>query len=261
MELPQVTTHKEEFSLGPLVSNHPVPSVYFWWGAALVGGVALLGLFWVFQGLTHFGEQFAPPEKGGKDSAYNMVLGLGALLLIGDFLLISWVSIRFNNRVMVYRDGFVSFTFFRHEVFPWADIEAIDERNKTFRFNFAPVANIQIFTVRRRDGKMVELTSILSKGSELGKEVFARTYDVQFPGLWEKVKRGEDVVFGPVSLSRAGFQCFRKVLPWDQLKELGVKTDLIQVIQIDGRVWAQIDLKSLKNLQLFLGIIEKLKQS
>jgi hypothetical protein len=76
-----------------------------------------------------------------------------------------------------------------------------------YSVNFAPVAKFQSFTVRRKDGKRIDLNSNLEGVSKLGKVVLSETYAVLAPRCQKRLEQGEEVPFGAVSISAVGLRC------------------------------------------------------
>jgi hypothetical protein len=221
----------------------------------VLGGLGALGAFWVFQGLTHFGQK--PGEPVG--SGFTAVLVMGSVLLLADAVLIGWASAGFSQRVGLFQLGFVSSSLFGTQVVRWEDIAAIHQRSVAYSVDFVPVASFQSFTVYRKEGKPVQLSSNLKAVGVLGQAILRETYRILFPRLWEQIDRDQEVAFGPLSASRLGLNYGGRGLSWIELERVQFANGQLRLMLANGRVWARIPVKRVANLLVLLGVINRLQ--
>jgi hypothetical protein len=187
-------------SLGPLVAEH---------GAGLEQRVGVIACA-VFAVLLPVGA-VAAAVSGGKGMGWlALVLALLTLLPVaGLFVLIR----RLKWRALLHRDGLILERNGPPDVLPWSDVQSCIERNVNGHYSVR---------LRLLDQRLIILDANFRGHHALGAAVRDGVTRAVLARAADQLKRGEEVPFGQLNVSRAGLSNDKEQLGWGEVGELGV---------------------------------------
>jgi hypothetical protein len=187
-------------SLGPLVSEHPA-------GLEQRVGVILCAVFTVLL------------PAGAIWAAVSNIQGMGWVALVLAVLTIFPAAglfilrRRLKWRALLHREGLVLERNGPPEILPWSDVKYCTERNVNGHYSVR---------LRLMDQRLIILDANFKGHHALGgavREAVTRTVLARAAGQMEK---GEEVPFGPLTVSRDGLSNGKERIGWDEVSELGV---------------------------------------
>lgn len=233
-------------------------------GALLVVLGLVVNYIWWFEGPARFDH-------------YTLVLLL-SLPLTGACLL--WHMYRQRGlAILIYPTGLLRLRRGEIDSFPWNEI--VQVRVKVQRADSATIirdsegsviaswliADVPTFRlwkgglhVSREDGVEAQFSAALTDFTQLATEVQRRTFEIQWPQIWDRFLSGTPIYFGEnLELSIRGIDYaskhIRKHIRWSDIKELTILQGVLRIKQ-KGKWYAQIhiDMFSIQNPHILFAL-------
>jgi hypothetical protein len=186
--------------LGPLVSEH---------GAGLERKLRVIACG-VLTVLLVVGAVWAALSGAAGMGWVALVLALlTPLPAIGLVIFIR----RLKWRALVHQGGLVLERGGPPEVLPWSDVKYIKERNVNGHYS----VRLQLL-----DDRLITLDALFRGHHALGAAVRERVTGAVLARAADQLRRGDEVSFGPLKVSRQGLSNEKEQIGWDEVSALGV---------------------------------------
>lgn len=220
-------------------------------------------------GLGSFVRAFVPKRRNWFLLIFNLIIGLAmAVFLIGLWLI--WVVLRTPNfsrslaarRVYLYEHGFVITE--RPEdpqVYRWDAIDTVFQKIVSQRSYGIEVAKNYLYTITRRDGRVLKLTQFWADIDKLGPHVNNSVSQALLPGAVAAIERGQGVRFGDMTLSATTFAGRTKQVSWADVRAVRINNGYVSV-DVTGKRLAVSTTAAAKlpYLPLFFALVDHLRQ-
>lgn len=180
-------------------------------------------------------------------------------LLILAVLLWKIYSSRKKGAV-VYSDGFAFSDRKGIKVWRWEqvhDVTANIVRNYTYGIH---VGTTHIYSLINTQGDKLEINDSLKDVENFYTHLQNHTLQLRYQRLADRYNQGEEVVFGPVSISKQnGLRINKKSYPWDTIEKVTINKGVLSIKKIDGGWFSGATASSgtIPNLHVLLSIIDQ----
>jgi hypothetical protein len=217
---------------------------------------------WVVLGLILGGIfGFAALGSSGSPSG-KIVFLLCGVFFVGMVLYYVLTPVIYRSwRVYVCTEGFVFTRGGKVEAFRWDQIESMLQAVTRRYTNGVYTGTTHKYTVRRRDGGQVVLNDRLADVEELGNTISDKVTNYQLPQVISAYNAGQTITFGPLSISMQGVSNGKELLPWNQIKEMGVKQGVVSVRK-EGKWlnWSTVEVAKIPNIFVFMALVNYVLQ-
>lgn len=193
-------------------------------------------------------------------NAGRLILGVGLLSLffvgIAVYYLLYPVIYR-SVRVYVCAGGFIFKKGNAVDIFRWEQIEAMWRAVTKHYTNGIYTGTTHKYTVRRKDGKQVIFNDRFVNVEALGDTISRAITNYLWPQVIEAYNAGKAITFGPLSISLQGVSNGRELLPWNQIKEMGVNRGVVTVRR-EGKWlnWSSVMAAKVPNIFVFMALVD-----
>ena len=112
-------------------------------------------------------------------------------------------------------------------------------------------------TLVRSDGATFKISSAIQYMSTLGSTVQSEVVRRHMPQALEAFKRGNMLLFGPLTVSFQGIGNGKGTLPWNMVQPIILQRGFVIVKQIgQGSNFAKVKVTEVPNLPVFLGLVK-----
>lgn len=188
----------------------------------------------------------------------QLIVSLGAILLAAPLGFVWYRG--FTTRVQVYEHGFAYLQGDNTRTFRWDEIESIWEDIVTYSVRVlifpVPVGTGYKYTIRKRTGESIKLTSTIAGIDELGWLIQSQVLREMLPRAIETYNNGGSLQFGRLSISRMGINNGKETLPWNQVNAIQIKQGYL-IIKKKGKWfrWDGANPAKTPNLFLFVALV------
>lgn len=205
----------------------------------------LLGIFFLGASFT------------GDTASAELMFILFALLFIGGGLYLALTPFIYRSwRVYVCADGFAFIRGNKTDAFRWDQIESMWQMIVKRYTNGIYTGTYHKYTVRRKDGVQVVFNDRFANVEDLGNAISRAITNLLFPQVVAAYNAGQTITFGDLSISLQGVSNGRELLPWSQIKEMGVKQGVVTVRK-EGKwlSWSTIRASQVPNIFVFMALV------
>lgn len=211
---------------------------------ALILGVVLAGLF------------------GFAMTSSSSSLWMSIFVLIGIACIV-WAIIdpivHAGWRVYVCQYGVLFMKGSRPEVFRWEQVQSMWQEVTRHYRNGIYTGTTHKYTVQRTDGLKVVFNDRFKKVEDLGNSLSRAITATMLPNVLAAYNAGQQINFGPLSVSQQGVSNGREVLPWYEIKEFGVNKGIVSVRK-EGKWlnWSTIGVSKIPNFAVFMALTQSI---
>ncbi len=201
----------------------------------------------------------------------SAILGIVTLVSPGDVMILMLIILLpclgmilyYAFRPLIYRswhvyvctDGFVFTRGNKIEAFRWDQIEAMWQAVTRRYINGIYTGTVHRYTVRGRDARQVIFSDRFTNVEELGNTISRAITNYQLPQVIATYNAGNTLTFGPLSISTQGVSNGKELLPWSQVKEMGVNRGVVTVRK-EGKWlnWSSARVAQIPNVFVFMAL-------
>jgi hypothetical protein len=183
---------------------------------------------------------------------------LGAASVVVGYLW--WIGFRWwswYNRVVVCRLGFLTVRggLRAHR---WEDIDVVYQNDRPLTDENRPVK--PLLSIVRRDGTIVTLDDRYHRFYVLARWIQNEISRIQLPGALRDYREGQEVHFGCVSVSQAGLRCLGRLIRWDEMERMEIKSETLNIHdRRDDAPLLAVPLGRVPNRQMFLELLRLIR--
>jgi hypothetical protein len=224
----------------------------------IVGVPFLFALFigcWIYS-LTKWDGDLA---NGG------FIAGTVILLGLGGFFLIAWVislsALRW--RLSLFQNGLLYRKASSFRWIPWRDVSRYHERHVIM--NGIPLGHHMFLHLKR--GKKIVIEQFFKNSLGIAQDIKSCLVPVLTREAEEELGKHQAVDFQFLKVSKDGLQTSSEFLPWKDVESLAIEDnkgiDHHVVVRVPGKKkpWLDVPVTAFPNLDVFLGLADKLASS
>jgi hypothetical protein len=220
-------------------------------------------------GLGAFQRAFVPKRRNWFALFFMFLIALATTFVLVGFWLL-WILIRTPNlspslnarRLYLYENGFVIVEKPDDpQVFRWDGIDTVFQKIVSQRTYGVETARTYLYTVTRRDGRVLKLTQFWDGIARLGPTVNERVSSALLPVTLGAIERGQGVQFGDMALNANGIAGRRKSVTWREVSQVQIYNGYVRV-GVAGRFFSlsTTAASNIPNLPLFLALTDGLRR-
>ncbi|MGW4823065.1 DUF6585 family protein [Streptomyces sp. NPDC004227] len=220
------------------------------------------------EGLGQLRETFLPKRIGTVRIVALLVMGIVSLILppLGAYFI--WLAVKTPNlsrkqaarRLHLFehglaevgRNGEVS-------VFRWDSMTVLQEITERYA-NGIYVGTTYVYTLYREDGTTLKVTDFYGRPECWGPAFQQEITRAQLPGLLTELEQGRTLAYGSLSVNLGGVATAKGSLTWAEIEKVEISQGML-VLRKPGKKlpWAQVQVKKIPNLFLFLALVDRLR--
>jgi hypothetical protein len=190
-------------------------------------------------------------------------LGTPLLIALGLFLLAAltgWGAYaNWKKGLLLYEQGFILRTRKGTQEWRWPEIASIKSRITRHYTNGIYTGTTHEYTLLNRQDEKLVVNDVFSKVEELAAEIEKNIFPLLYRPAADMYNSGALVTFGPVCLSKAGLQFGKKVIPWEEVKQISLQRGELKISKKDGGWFsgASLAASAIPNLPVLLAILNQ----
>lgn len=180
------------------------------------------------------------------------------LFLLG--LLAGWGAYaNWNKGVVIYERGFAIRDRKGVRTWVWEDVSSFMATVTRHYTNGIYTGTTHVYTLISRRNERVVLSDIFKGVEQLAQSIEQSIFPILYDRAAAQYNGGQTIIFGPVSISKAGIQIGRKNYPWPEVREVSIHQGILKVTKKDGGWFsgASAMASSIPNLRVLLSIIHQ----
>lgn len=220
------------------------------------------------EGLGQLQETFLPKRIATWRIVGLLFMGTVSLVffLLGAYFL--WLAAKTPN--LSRKQAARRLHFFEHglaevgkngevSVFRWDSVMVLQEITERYA-NGIYVGTTYVYTLCREDGTKLKVTEFYDQPERWGPALQQEITRAQLPGLLTRLGQGETLPYGGFSVNLGGVATAKGSLTWPKIEKADVSQGAL-VLRKRGKKlpWANVPVKRIPNLFLFLTLVEQLR--
>jgi hypothetical protein len=221
----------------------------------LVAGSVLVLLFGIYATYLAYQQHGAAMIDDKLPGPLVIALFLFALgMLAGWGAYTNW-----NKAVAVYERGFAFNDRKGLQVWRWEDVVSMRSAITRHYTNGIYTGTTHIYTLYNRQNQRLVLADSFSKLEELANLIDNSIFPLLYEHAADQYNTGQEIVSGPVAISKAGITIGKKTYPWKDVKEVSVHRGILKVSRKEGGWFsgASASTAAIPNLRVLLTIIHQ----
>ncbi|MBV9615825.1 MAG: hypothetical protein JO031_10260 [Ktedonobacteraceae bacterium] len=226
----------------------------------LVCGIISLLLWFGFAFLAY--NMYTSPRNINDSNNVPIVIGVGVMfLLIGLYCLLYPVLYR-SWHVYVYSEGFAFTKGSKVDAFRWDQIDCMWQAITRRYMNGIYMGTLYKYTVRGMNGRQVVLNNRIADVGSLGAIISDMVTRVKLPQVLAAFRAGQTITFGRLSVSLQGVSNGKELVPWSQIKEIGVSRGYVTVRK-EGKwlSWSSVQVAKIPNFFIFFALVNTIMKT
>jgi len=140
----------------------------------------------------------------------------------------------------------------------WDDIEAIWHRYNPWT---SRPERVSAHTIQLRDGSKYTLSRLDIDQPALGQVLREQVTPLQLPPITAAYQAGQTLPFGPLRVSQEGIAMGEQVLPWAQVKSVGLEANRLVIYEITQRKpWSKLAAAQVPNLYVLFALADDVRE-
>lgn len=164
-----------------------------------------------------------------------------------------------NKGAALYERGFALRDRKGLQTWRWEDILTMTTAVTRHYTNGIYTGTTHFYTLVDRKGLKLVLGDIYFKVEELAKAIQEAIYPLLYEQAAQQFNAGQTLSFGPVSVSRAGFQVGKKAYPWSEVCQVSIHQGTLKISR-NGGGWfngSSLPASIIPNLNVLLNLIHQ----
>jgi hypothetical protein len=221
----------------------------------LVGGALLVFLFGVYD--TYTAYKLHGPAMIDDKLPGPLVI---AFILFTFGLLAGWGAyVNWNKGVVACERGFAYNDRKGLQVWRWEDVVSMRSAITRHYTNGIYTGTTHVYTIINRQNQRVVLSDSLRKVEELANLIDQGIFPLLYQRAADQYNSGQQIISGPVAISKAGITIGKKTYPWEDVKEVSIQRGMLKVSRKEGGWFsgASASAASIPNLRVLLTILHQ----
>ncbi len=220
----------------------------------LLGSIAVF-LYGLSTAYTAYSQHGASVIAGKLTTPLLIALGLFLLGLWAGWS--AWTN--WTRGVLLYEKGFVIRSRKGVWNWSWPDIASITTRITRHYTNGIYTGTTHEYTLLNRQNERLRINDVFGKVEELAGIIEQNVFPLLYEPAAQLYNEGKPLVFGPVTLSKAGPYFGKKTIPWEDVKEVSLKRGNLKISRKSGGILsgASVPTHTIPNLRVLLAIIDQ----
>jgi hypothetical protein len=188
------------------------------------------------------------------------VPGLAAIgLFLAGLAAGGWALLNWNKGVVVYEHGFAVHDHKGRQLWRWEEIVSLTGAVTRPLSGGNSTGARHVYTLINRQKQHLVLNNAISRVDELALLI----QEAITPNLYDQARQqfnsGQRLVFGLVTISKAGMEVGKKPYAWEEVRQVSIKRGILKVSKKEGNWFSEatVLLSSIPNLNILLNIIHQ----
>ncbi len=222
---------------------------------SIIGGILLVGsAVFVFASLSN--ESF---RRGSSPFITFVSYGILFALIMISAAIQSLLQI--HNHTYTFERGLIlKFSKQAPAAVRWEEIEIVWRRSPirlTRHSQSTALSSASGYMLQLRDGSKYTLHRLNMRMDTLSKLIREQVVPLQLPAAIDAYQTGQTLTFGEVQVSQQGFAVGERLLPWSQVKSVGLRENKLVVFDLSQRKpWCRVTAKGIPNLFLLFELAD-----
>jgi hypothetical protein len=237
----------------PVKSMNRVGSLVIFF--CLLGGSVLVFLYGLY--VTYLAYQKHGPAMIDDVLTVPLIIAF-AMFLLG--LAKGWsVYTNWSKGVAVYDGGFAVRDRKGVQLWRWEDIVSITAAVTRHYPSGVSTGATHVYSLFNHRNQRLVLSDIYFKVEELAKVIQDNVFPILYDRASQQYNAGQVLVFGPVTIGKAGIQIGKKIYPWAEVQQVSIQQGILKVSQKDGSWFSGASASAylIPNLNVLLNIIHQ----
>jgi hypothetical protein len=221
----------------------------------LLGGAVLVFLFGIYEAYMAW-QQHGPAMIDDKLTGPLVI----AFVLFASGLLAGWGAYSdWNKGVETYERGFAYNDRKGLQIWRWEEVVSMTSAITRHYTNGIYTRTTHVYTLYNRQNKRLVLSDSITKVEELAKNIDESIFPLLYGLAADQYNAGQEIVFGPVVISKAGIGIGKKTYPWTEVKEVTIHHGVLKVSRKEGGWFsgASAAVSTIPNLRVLLSLIDQ----
>ncbi|MEW2615820.1 DUF6585 family protein [Streptomyces sp. NPDC047880] len=220
------------------------------------------------EGLGQLRETFFPKRVGTMRISALLLMGTISLILppLGAYFL--WLAAQTPNlsrkqaarRLHLFEHGLAEVGKNGEiSAFRWDSMTVLQEITERYA-NGVYVGTIYVYTLHRLDGTTLKVTGFYDQPERWGAALQQEITRAQLPGLLARLRQGETLTCGELSVNPGGVATTKGSLTWLEIEKVEISQGVLVLRKAGKKLpWARMPVKNIPNLFLFIALIDWLR--
>jgi hypothetical protein len=196
-------------------------------------------------------------ENANSTGAEWIVLGFVVLGFIAAAGFIFYAFKKSRHQVLLHEYGLVDLQGNQIHSAKYEDLEIYHKSVQISAYGVVPIAKASDYTIQFPDGRRSLVDWTQGKRS-IGEIIQDLIYQQQLPRAIAALEKGQDVVFGQVSLNNQSLSIGRKTLLWSEIDKVQLSRGLFYVFRPGSwRFAASIEFANVPNALVLLALLQR----
>ncbi len=183
-----------------------------------------------------------------------------AFILFAIGLLAGWGAYtNWNKGVAACERGFAYNDRKGLQVWRWEDVDSLRSAITRHYTNGIYTGTTHVYTLFNHQNQRVVLSDSLIKVEELANLIDQGTFPFLYERAADQYNSGQQIISGPVTVSKDGITIGKKTYPWPDVKEVSIQRGMLKVSRKEGGWFsgASTSASSIPNLRVLLTILHQ----
>lgn len=182
-------------------------------------------------------------------------IGFGVCAL-GAFILRKFWKTR-GGRIELYENGLIANLSGKRHVTLWKEIASVKETVEAYYINGVHTSDRYVYTIEKTDGDSFSFDNIIFQTKRIGQQIKEKTFDLMHPQALRKLRRGEKIQFGSLSIDSNGLSENSMRFLWSNLNAVKVKDGIIRVKDASGKIIFERPYAATPNAHVLLALLSE----
>ncbi len=144
-------------------------------------------------------------------------------------------------------------------MWPWVDIVSLTAAVTRNYTNGIYTGTTHVYTIFNRKREKLVLNDVFKYVDQLAEEIEQKIFPLLYEPASEKYNSGQPLDFGPILISKTGFQIGKKTFAWAEVKDVSLQHGELKISRRDGGWFsgASVSAANIPNLRVLLTIIDQ----
>lgn len=182
-------------------------------------------------------------------------IGLGVCVL-GAFILRKFWQSR-GRQIELYENGLIANLNGKLHSASWSEIASLTESIEAYYLNGVHTSDRYLYTIEKTDGDSFSFDNIIFQTKHIGQEIKEKTFELMYPPVLQKLKRGEKIHFGSLSIDSNGLSAGSERFLWTSLAAAELKDGMIRVKDVNGKIIAERIYAAVPNAHILTALLKE----
>ncbi len=162
-------------------------------------------------------------------------------------------------RLFLYEHGLIYKKPNDIRVVKYKDIVAFWQSITRLYIYFVYIGSNYSYTVKTQDGTLLRFQNIFQNIEEIGSYIREQVFQYQMPDAHENYNKGNDLIFGPITINKNGLTSVKGTLFWTEVSSINVRKGKVLIRDKNSRFnWTEIAVSQIPNFSVFCALVNEI---